>query len=234
MSYCVNCGVELESSIKECPLCHTPVINPNVPVDSATTPPFSKEKGQVEVVKRKDFAVLLSIVLLSTAITCALLNWLVFDANRWSLPIIGICALIWIFAIPFIIYTKLSVYTSLLLDGFAVGAYIWIISCITPSNAWFYQLALPIVCLTTLLLEIFVFLLKRFRVAYLTTAIYIFSEVAILCVGIEIFIDLFLHQQIHLTWSAVVLTVCTIIVITFVTLVSKKRFRDAVRRRLHF
>lgn len=234
MSYCVNCGVELESSIKECPLCHTPVINPNVLVASATIPPFSKEKGQVEVVKRKDFAVLISIVLLSTAITCALLNWLVFDSTRWSLPIIGICALIWIFAIPFIIYTKLSVYTSLLLDGFALGAYIWVISYITPSDAWFYQLALPIVCLVTLLLEVLVFLLKRFRVAYLTTAIYVFSEIAILCVGIEIFIDLFLHQQIHLTWSAVVLTVCTIIVITFITLVSKKRFRDAVRRRLHF
>ena len=27
MSYCVNCGVELEASLRECPLCHTPVIN---------------------------------------------------------------------------------------------------------------------------------------------------------------------------------------------------------------
>ena len=29
MSYCVNCGVELEKSIRKCPLCNTPVINPN-------------------------------------------------------------------------------------------------------------------------------------------------------------------------------------------------------------
>ena len=28
MSYCVNCGVELEKNCRECPLCDTPVINP--------------------------------------------------------------------------------------------------------------------------------------------------------------------------------------------------------------
>lgn len=28
MSYCVNCGVELEKGCPACPLCDTPVINP--------------------------------------------------------------------------------------------------------------------------------------------------------------------------------------------------------------
>ena len=29
MSYCVNCGVELDNSAKKCALCATPVVNPN-------------------------------------------------------------------------------------------------------------------------------------------------------------------------------------------------------------
>ena len=29
MSYCVNCGVELQKSEPRCPLCGTEVINPN-------------------------------------------------------------------------------------------------------------------------------------------------------------------------------------------------------------
>ena len=29
MSYCVNCGVKLDPSLKYCPLCNTPVINPH-------------------------------------------------------------------------------------------------------------------------------------------------------------------------------------------------------------
>ena len=31
MSYCVNCGVELEKSEKKCPLCGVEVINPKEP-----------------------------------------------------------------------------------------------------------------------------------------------------------------------------------------------------------
>ena len=36
MSYCVNCGVELDATASFCPLCHTPVVNPNQPVDGAS------------------------------------------------------------------------------------------------------------------------------------------------------------------------------------------------------
>jgi len=54
MSYCVNCGVELDASATKCPLCDTPVYNPKAPEPSTQPSPFPKEKGQVEVVKRKD------------------------------------------------------------------------------------------------------------------------------------------------------------------------------------
>ena len=62
MSYCVNCGVELDASAEACPLCNTPVINPKEIPYSKKMTPFPKEKGQVELVKRKDLAILLSVV----------------------------------------------------------------------------------------------------------------------------------------------------------------------------
>ena len=40
MSYCVNCGVELDPSAGICPLCHTPVVNPGRPVDEEAPPRF--------------------------------------------------------------------------------------------------------------------------------------------------------------------------------------------------
>lgn len=40
MSYCVNCGVELDSTASFCPLCRTPVVNPRQPVDTGSSPPF--------------------------------------------------------------------------------------------------------------------------------------------------------------------------------------------------
>ena len=54
MSYCVNCGVELESSLTECPLCNTPVINPKELHNYQKPSPYPREKGQVDVVKKKE------------------------------------------------------------------------------------------------------------------------------------------------------------------------------------
>ena len=61
MSYCVNCGVELGISLKECPLCNTPVINPHVEMISSDTF-FPSEGGDIKPVSRIELAILISSV----------------------------------------------------------------------------------------------------------------------------------------------------------------------------
>ena len=234
MSYCVNCGVELDSSLKECPLCHTPVIHPGELQKTGLTSPYPEKKGQVETVKRKDLGILLTIVLSASAIGCALLNLFVFTGSLWSLLIIGICIILFVLSIPAVIYTRQPIYLSLLLDGIAIGAYLYMITFLTASSRWFWQLAVPIVLLVTALMEIFTFLLRKLPVSIISTAIYLFAEAAVLCAGIELFIDRFTGSPLRLSWSAVVLTACGIIVVALVTILSKRRLRDAVQRRLHF
>lgn len=235
MSYCVNCGVELNDDLTFCPLCNTPVYNPSAnpfPEDSITA--FPKEKGQVDVVKRKDLAILLSIVLSSTAITCALLNIFVFNHVLWSIPIIGICGVIWVLMIPAVIYTKFTLYCSFFLDGIAVGCYLYALTFLTQSNEWFLYLGLPIVIILTLLIEIFLFLCIHLPMSFITTALYLFAEIPIFCVCLELLIDNFIGNSLGLSWSAIVLTICAIIDIALITLLSRVRLRNAVRRRLHF
>lgn len=234
MSYCVNCGVKLEPSLERCPLCNTPVINPNEIAHTHSVPPFPKEKGQVETVKRRDFAILLSVSLSAAAIVCGLLNLLVFRGNLWSLYVIGACVLIWVLAIPAVIYTRLPIYFSLLFDGLALGLYQYMISFNTPDHEWFFQLALPVTALLTIAAILFALLMRRVSSAFLMTGLYFFVEAALLCIGIELLIDHFLGNACHLTWSAVVLAICGVIVIALVTILSRARLRNAVRRRLHF
>ena len=124
MSYCVNCGVELESSLQECPLCHTPVINPKEADRDIPPSPYPTDKGQVEVVKRKDLGILLSVVLTATGVTCLLLNLLVFGQSLWSLLVIGICICLFVFTCPAVYYSKMPIYISLLADGIAVAVYL--------------------------------------------------------------------------------------------------------------
>lgn len=232
MSYCVNCGVELESSLNECPLCNTPVVNPNQ--TASADHPYPSAKGQVEIASRKDFGILLIVVLSATSVTCLLLNLFVFQGHLWSFTVIGACICLFFFAAPAVFYTKAPVWLILLSDGGAVGVYLYLISYLTESSGWLWQLGIPIVILSTALVELFAFLARKLPFTMLSASLYIFIEIPILCVALELLIRRFCDDFLHITWSAVVLTVCVIIDIALVTILTKKRLRNEVRRRLHF
>ena len=52
MSYCVNCGVELEKSEKCCPLCGVEVHNPLDPYDPQAPRPYPQRVERL--IRRKD------------------------------------------------------------------------------------------------------------------------------------------------------------------------------------
>ena len=240
MSYCVNCGVELDATAGECPLCNTPVWNPREIGSQVSRDrpeagaPFPKEKSQVETANKKDLGILLSMVVLATAVTCGVLNALVFRGTRWSLAVIGGCVVLWVILIPFMIYTKQAVYVSLLYDGAAVVIYLYILTFQVGSTGWFLGLGLPVTVLVTVIAELTALCICRLPRSFLTVALYLFTAVGLLCLGLEILIDRYLIEEIALSWSAVVLTVCTVLDIAVITMLSRRRLRNEVRRRLHF
>lgn len=236
MSYCVNCGVELEASLKECPLCRTPVINPNELYQNGAQArsPFPEKKAPVEAVKRKDLGLFITIVLLATAVTCGVLNWLVFTDKLWSVTIIGACVLLWVILVPVVIYTRQSVYVSHLFNGIAVSIYLYLLTWLTSGSEWFFGLGLPIVALSTVLLEVYTLCVRLLPKSFLTVALYTVTAIGILCLGLEILIDRYLTGVTALRWSAVVATICVIVDIALGTILSRRRLRNELRRRLHF
>ena len=118
MSYCVNCGVELDKTCEVCPLCHTKVVNPKEPVDHDAPTPFPSAKGTIEPVQNNDVAILMTVILASTAVVCGLLNLFFFPSGKWSLYVIGACILIWIFCLPLFFPAKINSFTSLILVYF--------------------------------------------------------------------------------------------------------------------
>lgn len=234
MSYCVNCGVELDSTLHTCPLCKTPVINPAELEKIRGGAAFPEQRGQVEQVKKKDFGIFIFAMLMAISITCGLLNLLVFPDSAWSLFIIGGCLTGWIFAMPAFVSVKLPVYAWLLFDAAVVALYLHMIAYVSGSPAWFTALALPIVVWVFAILECFAVCVKKLPLSFLTAQLYVFSATAVLCLGLEVLIDYYLRGSVQLVWSAVVLTVCVIIDMALILLLSMKRLRNAVRRRLHF
>ena len=237
MSYCVNCGVKLEQSLQTCPLCHTPVINPNDPhtqIASCSYSAFPQKSGEVELARQKDAGIWLTIVLAASALTCFILNITTFQSNRWSLPVIGACILLWVFFCPKMLYSKFPLAFCLAADALCIIGYEYFLSTLTSSDHWFYQLALPTTIMTGSLILIYILLYRLVSRAVLATVLYFFIEVGILNVGIEILIDRFLGLPFKLGWSAIVLSVCTVISVALIAVLSIARLRNTVRKRLHF
>ena len=157
-----------------------------------------------------------------------------YPGNQSALAVIGVCIILWVILIPAVIYTKQPVYVSLLFDGLAVVAYLYMLTFLSGTNRWFFGLGVPITVLVTVIAECFTLCVRKLPRSFLTVALYLFTAIGLLCGGLEILIDRYVSGTIMLSWSAVVLTVTVILDIAVITMLSRRRLRNAVRRRLHF
>ena len=128
MSYCVNCGVELDRDAVACPLCQTPVINPVCPPDAQAIPNFPLERQEVEPVDQRELAILLSAMVVCAGVCCGLLNLFLWKGVPWALFVAGACAVLWVWLVPPLLLRKVPSAVFLLLDLLAVGGLlVWLL-----------------------------------------------------------------------------------------------------------
>lgn len=232
MSYCVNCGVELDKTATKCPLCKTEVINPKCPPDRTAATPYPMEKGTVDPVSRKGLSIFLSVVLAAIAFACFALNLFLFNSNLWSPYVMGACLLLWIFSVPPMLLNP-PVLLTIVLDGAAICFYLLVIAFQFESRDWYYELAVPIVVAATFFVFWYAYLLKRFKMSIFARLAFLFGEVAGINLVIELAIRHMVEGVFYIRWSAVVLTCCGIVVIALVTVARHSQLREQVRRRMH-
>lgn len=146
MSYCVNCGVELGGGASKCPLCDTPVINPNISAPENINPPFPERIEIPKATKNRYSAIIVSIILLIPNIVCVLTNLLFAPEKPWSIYVVASTAITWFLVVfPFFMKSKRK-YLTLLVDTIATAAYIFIFYYYnSEQTGWFWKLALPLV-----------------------------------------------------------------------------------------
>ncbi len=234
MSYCVNCGVELDATRASCPLCNTKVYNPNSPVDTNSPTPYPKDVGASEQVDSREMMSLLTIILVTASVVCGALNWLVYDRTRWSLYIIGLFVMLWVYLLPVFLREKLNPFLAIALDGAVMGLYVGMIAVLHPGQGWYPEIALPIILLGTLLFEIFFLFTVRMKTSRLTKFIIVFAIIAAVCVAVQVLTGFHFNRHIRLTWSAVVLACCLAIDVILFALRHHKGARNELRKRMHF
>lgn len=233
MSYCVNCGVELDATAAFCPLCHTPVYNPAQPVDTVSPTPFPTERREVPPAAKGALAILLSAMLASVAVCCGLLNLILRAEHIWSLYVIGAALMLWIWLVPPLLFRKLVLWVQLGVDAAAVAIYVLLIALELDGLDWFLHLALPIILLLGAAGLFLGFLLRGGRRSILSSAALVIGTIGIFLVGVELFADRYLYGQWSPGWSIIILAVCASLIIPLVVVRRVPSLREEVRRRFH-
>lgn len=188
MSYCVNCGVELDSSAVKCALCSTPVINPNekVKTEKGGTP-FSDEafipKELSDKAKRRILIATVTAVLLIPSIVCLLLNLTIFKSSLWSVAVCSTTVFLWsAFVLPFctkrpkpyILWAADSVMACV-----NALVYVWLFG---GSMNFFAVCLLPIIAVNSFIVLLYMLWLRKKRHIILKVA-FIFLAIAVSCLS---------------------------------------------------
>ncbi len=233
MSYCVNCGVELDSSAKKCALCDTVVINPNITNETKEVKmPFSNIEYIPKETQKKFIAGFLSLVLLISNIVCVFSNMFLFKGGFWSFYILSSSVLLWvIFIVPFFM-KKTRKFLMWAFDTVSVGLYTAFLFYMNLPIKLYFTCALPIVLCASFLVFIYMLWVTRKKRNNILKAVFIFCDIAVF--------DLFTGIMLTLTvgWKiafpiGVILFLCIIAVIVFLAVCYRsKTVREWLSKKL--
>ena len=233
MSYCVNCGVELDRSLKKCPLCSTIVVNPNdIDEDTAvTTYPVETISKVVRQIK-KLVGAFITVIFSVISVLCPLCNYIISDRITWSRYVILSVIFLWFCVVPPIIMEKKILIKSVLIDFLSACVYLSLMNYFTtPDINWFMNISFPILLY---LLGEFVLLYslagKKIKVLYIVSAGIVLA--GIFCVMTEYFISKFRFGSIGFVWSVPVLVSCIGVALLLV-IISKLSKLSAIKKLMH-
>ena len=233
MSYCVNCGVELNPGAIACPLCSTPVVNPNCHPDAAELGFFPSRKEEVAPVSRREAALLLSSMLLSVAICCGLLNLVFYSHIWWSFFIGGAMAMLWVWFVPPLLIKGMFIWVRLTLDVLAVGAYVCLIAVALDGMDWFLALALPINVAAVVIIPVLYWIIRTRRCSLLVSAVLVLMAIGLFSMLTEYICDRYLIGEWTPGWALVVLASCVGLSIPLIIVRRVPSLREEARRRFH-
>ena len=181
MSYCVNCGVELDASAKKCALCDTPIYNPNIKTpDNETTTPFSDIPIIPKEVKKRFIALIISFVILIPNLVCALLNLFFEPDNLWFIYLASTSLLLWImFVFPFLT-AKLRPYLMWGFDTLATALYVAVFYAKNlGGEKWYFGIAVPIIAIASLCVLYFIYWYRQRKRHWTSKILHFFIDLVI-------------------------------------------------------
>jgi len=205
MAYCPNCGVELSPEASSCPLCGAPTSD-RLPANPQHTDHLidPEDREKLTSNERKTIAwEVVSVSLFICSVVVVAVNLLANRVISWSLyPLLSL-ALLWVFITsPLILYRKPAL--AVLTPALAIPAFLIGIDLVDGVFHWSLSLALPIALIAELSVAAAAFVSSRVKRRGINIVAFVLLAAAVLCIGVESTIALYLFKAISLRWSVIV------------------------------
>ena len=233
MSYCVECGVQLSPELERCPLCQTPVINPNRKEPAA--PPEAAHPDQIEeAMARIDRGYLrqLSVIAMMVPIVIVLLIDVIDGGGTWSPYVIGGLVMLWCFLVVPLVFRLKRPYVYVTVDVLALCGYLALIAAMSGDFSWYLSIVLPLLVLLGVVLLLMLLVIRRIEMVKLHRGGLLLLLFGALMVGLEIIIDQAIWQETRLTWSVYAATPMVVVALMAWLLEHNKVLKEEIRKRL--
>ena len=180
MSYCVNCGVELDASAKKCVLCDTPVYNPHQKAEPDIPTPFSDIPVVPQNMKKKFVALIITYILLIPNIVCIFINLFTSPERLWFIFVLSTSLLLWVVLVFPFLSKKMHPYIMWAFDTVAVALYTFVFHAQNfGGGRWYFYIALPIILIVSACVLAFIHWDRRRRHHWTSKVLHIFVDLVI-------------------------------------------------------
>lgn len=231
MSYCVNCGVELEKGCRACPLCDTPVINPS---QGQELPQASAYPGNFNIphsIKKRYIAFIISMVMLIPTVIWVAVNAVFVQSSAIIYIVCGV-ALAWVWFVFPLLWKKPMLLFLLAIDSISLLAYLYLFQIKIAENGWYSTVVLPVVLILWGIIALFILWLKKRRSIPLK-AIAVLGAINIMSFVVEICNNLFYNSKLDCGISLVITACCVSIMMFFAFLAKSRRLKAWVTRKFN-
>ncbi len=159
--YCINCGVKLADSEKQCPLCLTKVYHPEIP-QKDTDPLYPPQRYPALQVSPTGTRVILTVLFLLPLLICLQCDLLLSGGISWSGYVSGALVVLYVAIVLPSWFRKPNPVIFVPCTFAAVGAYLLYINFAT-AGSWFLSFAFPVTGFIALVVTAVVTLLRYVR-----------------------------------------------------------------------
>ena len=232
MAFCVNCGVKLAKSELKCPLCTTPVINPNKQLSDTMEFAYSDKienlsKKRIDWKYVTKLAITFLIFLTSIAVLC---NIVISGKFSWSIYVI--CSVAYLICQLSFVYFK-NIYLALIISLLSDEGFMFVIAYLNNGMQWYLYLILPFILIIMIYVIMCFGIFKRKKKKNLLRNLsicFLWSAGAIML--IETLIDLYNGNGVSLFWSICAALPIAIISITAFIVSYNKKLLEKIKQKI--